>query len=190
MMKNSENKATSKKNVFFTTLRIFAVLFICTCGVIGGYVWFNKDEPAEAKVEVQVQNALQNVLDAAISADENPDALLTESESRSGFEVLSCTETNTGAIVTFLVHAPDLYTVAKNIDENYTFETEEELRAALIDAVNKAQVVNKEVTIEFEKTDDGYEPILSIEFIDAYYGGILKLYNEKLTTQNQKEAEK
>ena len=187
-MKNEKTKTKlqlkmNKKTIL--ALIASAFLLIVLTVILVSCNWFNKETP----IDVQVHNALQEVLDVAMSGDEEPEGLLVESEARSGFKVLSCTETDAGVIVTFLVHAPDLYTVAKDIDENYTFETEEELKSALIDAIGKAQIVEQEVTIEFEKTDDGYEPILSIEFIDAYYGGILKLYNEKLTEKNQEEAE-
>ena len=184
----------NSKRIGLIIFCIIAVLAIVVVAVIVGapYIkewWANFNAKDEKPVEEQAKEALESVMDSAILADEEPDELLVATESRSGYEVLSYSETDTGVIVTFLVHAPDLYTVTKDIDENYTFEAEEELKNALIDAIGKAEIVEQEVTIEFEKTDDGYEPILSIEFIDAYYGGILKLYNEKLTEKNQKEAE-
>lgn len=171
-----------KKSVL---IAIIATVVVFATAVLVGCTWFNKDEP----IDVQVQNALNDVLNDAMSEDEEPDELLAETESRSGYEVLSYTETETGVLVTFLVHAPDLYTVAKEIDENYEFETEEELKAAVIDAVGKAQIVEQEITMEFRKTDDGYEPILTMEFIDAYYGGVLKLLDEALGNMDEEAAQ-
>ena len=82
-----------------------------------------------------------------------------------------------------------MYTVAKNIDENYTFETEEELKNAIIDSIGKAQIVEQEITMEFIKTEAGYEPVITMEFIDAYYGGVIKLLDEKLAELNEEVAE-
>lgn len=187
IMENAKNETKfqfkmNKKNI--VVLIASAILLITTTVILVSCDWFN----TEAPIDVQVQNALQEVLTAAMSGDEEPEGLLVESESRSGFKVLSCTETDTGVIVTFLVHAPDLYTVAKDIDENYTFETEEELQNAVIDAISKAEIIEQEVTIEFIKTGDGYEPILTTEFIDAYYGGVLRMLNEALNNMGE-EAE-
>ena len=162
-------------------LMLVGVIVLVSCGFKG----CDTEEP----VDVQVYKALDDVVSSAIESDENPDQLLTATESRNGYEVLSYTETETGVLVTFLVYAPDLYTVAKEIDENYQFETEEELKSAVIDAVGKAQIVEQEITMEFRKTDDGYEPILTMEFIDAYYGGVIKLLDEALSKLDEEEAQ-
>lgn len=171
-----------KKSVLIAIIATVVVLVtvVCIC-----CIWLKKEEP----IDVQVQNALNDVLNDAMPEDEEPDEILAETESRSGYEVLSYTETEIGVLVTFLVYAPDLYTVAKEIDENYEFETEEELKAAVIDAIGKAQLIEQEMTIEFIKTDDGYEPILTMEFIDAYYGGVLKLLDEALDKMNEEVAQ-
>ena len=156
-----------------------AFLLITTTIILVSCDWFNTEEP----IEVQVEKALQEVLDVAMSGDENSDGLLTETESRNGFEVLSCEKTDIGVSVTIKVYSPDLYTVAKEIDANYTFETKEELKVVLVEAINKAQIVEQVVTIEFEKTEDGYMPLLTEEFFNAYYGGVLKLLSEMMAEQ-------
>lgn len=156
-----------------------AILLISVTVILVSCDWFNTEEP----IDVQVEKALQEVLNVAMSGDENSDGLLTETESRNGFEVLSCEKTDIGVSVTIKVYSPDLYTVAKEIDENYTFETKEELKVVLVEAINKAQIVEQVVTIEFEKTEDGYRPLLTEEFFDAYYGGVLKLLSEMMAEQ-------
>ena len=149
--------------------------------------WANFNAKDEKPVEEQAKEALESVMESAVIADEEPDELLVATESRSGYEVLSYSETDTGVLVTFLVYAPDLYTVAKEIDENYEFETKEELRNAVIEAIEKAEIVEQEVTLEFKETENGYEPMLTEEFFDAYYGGILRLLTEVLTEQDKEQ---
>ena len=139
-------------------------------------------------IEVKAQHALQTILNASTAEGEEPDELLTQAESRSGFEVVSCTETETGAVATIRVYAPNLYAVAKEIDENNQFESEEELRQAVIEAVGKAEIVEQEIPLEYVMTENGLEPVLSMEFIDAYYGGIFKLLEDALKTTD-KETE-
>lgn len=156
-----------------------ALLLITTTIILVSCDWFNTEEP----IEVQVEKALQEVLNVAMSGDENSDGLLTETESRNGFEVLSCEKTDIGVSVKIKVFAPDLYTIAKEIDANYIFDTKEELKNAVMEAIKKAPIIEQEVTIEFEKTEDGYIPLLTEEFFDAYYGGVLKLLSELITEQ-------
>ena len=139
-------------------------------------------------IEVKAQHALQTILNASTAEGEEPDELLTQAESRGGFEVVSCTETETGAVATIRVYAPNLYAVAKEIDENNQFESEEELRQAVIEAVGKAEIVEQEIPLEYVMTENGLEPVLSMEFIDAYYGGIFKLLEDALKTTD-KETE-
>ena len=148
----------------------------------------NTNAKDEKTVEEQAKEALESVMNSTDLADEEPDELLVATESRSGYEVLSYSETDTGALVTFLVYAPDLYTVVKDIDENHSFETDEELRNALINATKEAPLVEREVTLEFSLVDGEYIPLLNFEFFDAYYGGIFKLLNESRGDMNEEEA--
>ena len=140
-------------------------------------------------IELQAQNSLQTILDASVAKDEEPDELLTQAESRSGFEVLSCEETETGAVATIRVYAPNLYAIAKELDENNEFDNEEELRQAVIEAVGKAEIVEQEIPLEYVMTENGLQPVLSMEFFDAYYGGIFKLLAEALTQKNDEVSE-
>ena len=185
-MKNNKIK---RKTVWMILSAI--TILVLAASVLVGCSYFNKDEPIEDQLpedilseikgmETQLQGSLQDVLDVAMSGDAEPNELLSETEYRNGFKVLSHSETETGVLVTFLVHAPDLYTVVKEIDENNVFENDDELRIALIDAVKKAPIVEQEVTIEFALVDGEYIPMLNYEFFDAYFGGIFKLLNESL----------
>ena len=43
--------------------------------------------------------------------------------------------------------------------------------------------------MEFQATENGYEPILTMEFFDAYYGGVLKLLDEALSKNNEEATQ-
>ena len=51
---------------------------------------------------------------------------------------------------------------------------------ALDDRLKVATLVEKQVTMEYVLTDEGYEPVLTAEFLDAYYGGIYQLRDEAI----------
>ena len=177
-LKLKMNKKTILALISSAFLLIAATVILVSCD------WFNTEEP----IDVQVHNALQEVLNVALSGDENTDGFLTETESRNGFEVLSCEETDIGVSVTVKVYSPDLYAVAKEIDEHYIFETEEELQNAIIEGIGKAQIIEQEITMEFIKTEAGYEPVITMEFIDAYYGGVIKLIDDALSKMEAEET--
>ena len=181
---------------FLTLLFIVAGMLFALVGCS----FFNKDEPVEDQlpedivsdiedIQTELQGSLQDVLNSAMSGDTEPNELLSETEYRNGFEVLSHSETETGVLVTFRVYSPDLYTVAKELDENYKFETEDELRVAVLNAIAEAEIIEKEVTIEFAETDKGYAPVLTMDFIDAYYGGVIRLFEESFVDVNKEAAE-
>ena len=63
------------------------------------------------------------------------------------------------------------------------------MRQAVIEAIGKAEIVEQEIPIEYVMTENGLEPVLSIEFIDAYYGGIFKLLAESFNKENEEVTE-
>ena len=187
-MKNVENQEKQRVKINKRTalmLSIVTSLLIVVTIILAGCKWLKKDEP----IEDQLRETLQAVLVDAMSENEESSELLTETESRSGYEIISHSETESGATVTVRVYSPDLYSVAKELDENCVFDTEEELQNAVIEAIGKADIVEQEVTIEYIKTENGYEPILTIEFFDAYYGGVIKLLDEALSKMNEEAAQ-
>lgn len=141
------------------------------------------ETPEEAK---GAKEALDNILsvleeEPEDATEEIPD-FLVETEERNGYEILSFEETETGAIATLRVYAPDLYGIAKELDQT-TYTDEAELLAAINAAVKDAELVEKQITLEFEKTDDGYVPIITSEFLDALYGGVFRLYDDLINAE-------
>ncbi|MBE6699325.1 MAG: hypothetical protein E7584_03675 [Ruminococcaceae bacterium] len=149
----------------------------------------NTNAKDEKPIEEQAKEALQSVIDEAVFADENPNEVLSQTEERNGFEILSFSETETGGVARVRIYAPDLYTMAKELDEKNEYVTEEELKNAIVDAIDKAELVEREVILEFQATENGYEPILTMEFFDAYYGGVLKLLDEALSKNNEEATQ-
>lgn len=128
------------------------------------------------------ENVLEQVLEAPnLEVDtegiETP-AFLYSIESRNGYEILSFEKTQAGAVATMRVFAPDVYGVAKNLDSINTYTDANTLMDALDSALKTAPIVEKQVVVEYILTDEGYAPILTVEFLDAYYGGIYQLRDE------------
>lgn len=174
-----------KKEKTLKIILIVAAILVIMAAISIGLVLLLKKEP----LELQVQHSIENVMDAVVAEDEEPDPLLKETESRNGYEVLECTESEMGATATIRVFAPDLYSIAKKIDENYEFDNDEDLMQAIIEAISKAEIIEQEITLEFEKTSDGYSPILTQEFFDAYYGGVLKLFDEAISKAKEEAGQ-
>ncbi len=136
-----------------------------------------------AAAMVEAKEGLDEVLSILTQPQEGeteqePD-FLTETDKLNGYEIISFKITNKRAIAVLRVYAPDLYSIAKELDKN-TYDDEAELMAAINEAVKEAEIVEKEVTLEFNITEDGYSPVISSEFLDALYGGVFRLYDELL----------
>ncbi len=174
-----------KKVLITIAVLAIVVALVLVCAPYVKDWWSNINAKDEKPVEEQAREALQSVIDEAVLADEEPNEVLSQTEERNGFEILSFNETETGGVATVRIYAPDLYTLAKELDENNEYATEEEIKNAIVNAIGKAELVEREVTLEFRATEDGYEPILTLEFIDGYYGGALKLLDEALSKNNE-----
>ena len=144
--------------------------------VIGGVaIW--QGRPA-------MEATLEETLDVVLyvpeeQAEEEPD-FLKEIEKRNGYEVISYEAVENGYSAVLRVYAPDVYGVAKKVDAYAPISDQEMLLQVLTEEMKEAQIVEREVELSFVETGDGYEPILTDEFMDAYYGGIIRLYEEML----------
>ena len=117
------------------------------------------------------------VLDVNTEGIETP-AFLYAIESRNGYEILSFEKTQNGAVATMRVFAPDVYSVAKDLDSSNTYTNADTLMNELDNALRTAPLVEEQVVVEYILTEEGYAPVLTVEFLDAYYGGIYQLRNE------------
>ena len=137
-----------------------------------------------AAVTVEAKEELDEILTVLTvpqegETEQEPD-FIAEADKLNGYEIVSLKITNKRAIAVLRVYAPDLYSIAKELDKN-TYDNEEELIAAINEAVKDAEIVEKEITLDFTETEDGYVPVITSEFLDALYGGVFRLYDELLS---------
>ena len=159
------------------------------CWVIGSQnVSKNDSEQNIQSADIALENVLEApILEVNIEGIETP-AFLSSIESRNGYEIISFEKTLDGAIAILRVYAPDVYSVAKTLDSDNTYTNEDTLMTALDNAIKSAPIREKEVNLEYELTEDGYVPVLTAEFLDAYYGGIYQLRNEIIADAAEEEG--
>jgi len=137
-------------------------------------------KPTEPKIVVSeqvLQTQLLSTLAAAEDDTEQTPGYILEMDARRTVKVLSFQQVandHVDAVVS--VASPDLYGVIKAL-ESESFESEEDIDAALTEGVKAAELISKEVTLAFY-WDEEWEPSLTDEFMDACYGGILTLRQE------------
>lgn len=196
----SKGKRVDRKFVGETKKRGFANTFVwkkwmtvATCCTVGlclllcvvcspTFRFANSEFSAESAANVLDEVLEAPILEVNTEGIETP-AFLYSIESRNGYEILSFEKTETGAVATIRVFAPDVYGVAKNLDSSHTYTDANILMDALNNALKTAPIVEKQVVIEYILTDEGYAPILTAEFLDAYYGGIYHLRDEAIANE-------
>ena len=126
----------------------------------------------------EAEEILGNRLQAAqLSEDEQAPAYVTMTEEKSSYEITSFVENGDLADALLLVRAPDLYSLLKEIEAREGL-TDEEKMAALEQELPNAGMLETEVAMQFQLVNGQWQPILTSEFMDAYYGGILRLRAE------------
>lgn len=156
-----------------TTIICLLLFVVCS-----GSLQFTNGKYSTESAENVLEQVLEDpILEVDTEGIETP-AFLYSIESRNGYEILSFEKTQTGAVATMRVFAPDVYGVAKNLDSSNTYTDANTLMDALDSALKTAPIVEKQVVVEYILTDNGYAPILTAEFLDAYYGGIYQLRDE------------
>lgn len=116
------------------------------------------------------------ILELAFGEEEKPDYLM-EMEDKSKYEIVSMEQDGNFIAAIAKVSAPDIYTIAKNLKVEGEL-TEEKIDAALTEALKNAQLTETEVPLHFEYVNGEWKMVMTKEFTDAYYGGILRLREE------------
>ena len=105
---------------------------------------------------------------------------LKKTEELSSFEISDFTSEDDGiAKATVTVSAPDLYSCVKAL-ENESFACESDIDDALTEKLASAEIKVKEIEIQFYYNGEEWKPLLTEEFMDAYYGGFMTLRKEYL----------
>ncbi|MBQ1217709.1 MAG: hypothetical protein IIX85_07095 [Clostridia bacterium] len=135
-------------------------------------------------LEASVENTVASV---QLQGEETPE-YITLMEEKTSVKVLSFEQDGDLANARLLVKAPDLYTAAKTLNESG--ETDPEVLDASFSALlQDAEMVETEVDLTFVLNEDGeWEPMITEEFFDAYYGGILRLRDELYEEALKKEG--
>ena len=120
--------------------------------------------------EFQLQEGFSLAIDAAVATVDDPTGLVGEFEKRSTFTLQSYEETEGGVLATYTVKAPDMSAIAQRA-ENGEFADVEALKAAVLAERETAGTVEVEVTMKFDQNGPLYTPVLTEEFLDAYFGG-------------------
>ena len=172
-------KSTRRK-----TKRTVLIILICTVAVAGavlGAVAFSK-----AAVEKRVISSLERTLSAPSADDEEGETpeIIHKTEEKNGYELLEKKRQGDEIVCTFRVYSPDLYSLAKAADK--ITSDKDEAEKIVLSEFDKTPIVEKEVKLSFAEGEGGIEPIMTAEFLDAYYGGIYRLYKEAVQSAAEK----
>ena len=154
-------------------LPVLIGLLVLALVIAGVAIWQGRP-----KTETMLEQTLEASLYVPAEPDEEEPDFLTEIENRNGYEVLSYETTEDGYRAVLRVYAPDVYGVGKKVDVEYAAADEAELLEVLAREIKSAELTVKQVELLFEKTEEGYRPVLTAEFMDAYYGGVIRLYED------------
>lgn len=157
--------------------RVFIPL-LCICLLLCGCK--KKDtaaDPNEVSLELLQQIMDDTLASAQTEAEGTPEYLLKMDE-RTTVEVVEYEEVEDGyAIAQVTVSAPDLYSVIKSLEDE-RFSSEAEVDEALTEGVEDADIVKTRLEIEFYLEEEGWVPVLTEEFADACYGGMMTYRQE------------
>jgi len=154
------------------------ILLVCLCLLLCGC----KKNDTSQEEDVLTLEMLQQIMDSTMAeaqadAEGTPDYLL-EMDQRTTVEVTDFEEVEDGyAIAQVTITAPDLYSVVKDLEDD-RFSSEEEVDEALTEGVENADLLETELEIEFRLEDGVWTPVLTEEFADACYGGLMTYRQE------------
>lgn len=172
-MKENANKPTNKKK---TT--VLLVVLVCVLMLSAGIIILVTSLLKPPAQEVAM-TALESVLTVPEFENEVAEPeLVTALDERHGYELVSFSKNKSEAVAVLRVYAPDVYTCVKALPSEW--DSAEEMAQAIAQSVSEAAIVEKEVELVFVKNGDEYQPVLTDEFVDAYYGGVLRLKEEYL----------
>ena len=154
------------------------ILLLCACLLLCGCK--KKDTPQDE--DVLDLETLQQIMDDTMAeaqkeAHGTPE-YLQEMDRRTTVEVLEFEEAEDDYVIAqVLVSAPDLYNVVKDLEDE-KFTSEEEVDEALTEGVRDADLIETQLEIEFYLEEDVWTPVLTEEFADACYGGLMTYRQE------------
>ena len=154
---------------------ILAVVLVIIA--VGGKRVYSDSEKAEV---VENLDDLFEFSKTVIPGEETP-PVVSAIESLNGYELISMEDDGELTVATFRVYGPDIYSVAKELDSESETWSEADLSGRFLEKIAEAPIVETEVRLTVEIVGGEYKPLLTSEFLDAYYGGIYRLREEVLS---------
>lgn len=161
---------------------VVAVLGIAaaTVGLLGGFGEEGSSGESDALGQVDVRTLQESLeLEMLMGQAEEKTAYLQVLDEMNSYEVLDFTQEEGLVYARVKVTAPDMYHVAKEMEE-IVFASEEDANTVAIACMEAAELLETELTVIFYADGGTWEPMLTEEFVDAYYGGLLTYREEYL----------
>lgn len=153
------------------------ILLLCVCSLLCGCK--KEQTPVEDTLTLDIfQNAMDTAMAEAQAEEEGTPEYLLEMDRRTTVEVSEFEEIEDGCVIAQVtVTAPDLYSVIIDLEDEQ-FSSTDEMDEALTEGVEEADLIETELEIEFYMEDEVWTPVLTEEFADACYGGLLTYRQE------------
>ena len=153
------------------------ILLLCACMLLCGC---KKEDPVQEdglSLEFLQQIMDDTMAEAQAEAEGTPEYLL-KMDARTTVEVTDFEEIQDGyAVAQVIVTAPDLYSVIMELQDEQ-FSSTGEMDKALTAGVEEAELIETQLEIEFYLEEESWTPVLTEEFADACYGGLLTYRQE------------
>ena len=135
------------------------------------------NSPKKATKEI-LEASVDECIEFVKLPDEKAPNYIGVLEERVSVTVKEFTSDGDTATATVTVTAPDLYTTVMELNSRKDV-TVDEIDRLLSEMLAKAEMLKTELTLDFYLDGDGeWTPFLTEEFLDAYYGGFLRLRDE------------
>jgi len=175
----------SKKKMLLWGAIVALGALVIAVGVIACVLSGPEESPKEQDDSVRyAQKVLTPKISAAFTEVDNSDeelpAFLKVLDTTQTFKVHSVKTDDSGNMeVKLTVKAPDLAWVFEDLKTS-TASTEEEMNAAIERSIAKAPRRSETVTVSFYNNEGEWEPLITDSLFNAYYGGVLELWEELL----------
>lgn len=169
-MKNrlTEIFSLSKKSIWITVCVLIVIV------VIGIVCLLPKKDDYQEKCD----KSLQATLDSVQFDEEAIPLMIKLVEERNGYELLSIRKKEDTYVGILRVFAPDVYTAVKKVEKDDVKRAIEDMQRIIEEEIEKADIVETEIELKFQIEGENIVPILTSDFIDAYYGGVYRLREE------------
>ncbi len=180
-MKIQSKKPFSKKTKTILWISIFCAIVLATVFVFVFVLLSASNDPLKL-----AQTAIDDAI-ASIGSDvENPEVkteYLSVMDEKSEYEILKVEEKEGKTVASVVVKSPDLYSVAKKLEDSYSeYPSSEEMDKLIAAELKNAQIITTELEVVLLENESGYTALLTEDFANAYYGNIIKLKQEYLAT--------